>query len=140
MKAPLARFAYVIIFLVVVTYAFFAYPKGMHAWQDKQRVIVVGERSLGDCFMNGRVPLPEGRGELLFRTGLLERAGPAAPGGGVKPDHQVALTKEQEHALRIWFNKQEQPFNAVNLKEAGPKDPQLARAVEVLKAALTKSG
>src|SRR5438477_12585873 len=39
MKAPLARFAYVIIFLVVVTYAFFAYPKGMHAWQDKQRQI-----------------------------------------------------------------------------------------------------
>jgi cell division protein FtsB len=39
MKAPLARFAYVIVFLVVATYAFFAYPKGMHAWQEKQRQI-----------------------------------------------------------------------------------------------------
>ena len=39
MKAPLTRFAYVMIFLVVVTYAFFAYPKGMHAWEDKQRQI-----------------------------------------------------------------------------------------------------
>src|SRR5437763_16968005 len=39
MKVPLARFAYVIVFLVVVTYAFFAYPKGMHAWEDKQRQI-----------------------------------------------------------------------------------------------------
>jgi len=39
MKAPLTRFAYAIVFLVVVTYAFFAYPKGMHAWQDKQRQI-----------------------------------------------------------------------------------------------------
>lgn len=39
MKAPLTRFAYVMIFLVVVTYAFFAYPKGMHAWQEKQHQI-----------------------------------------------------------------------------------------------------
>ena len=39
MKGPLTRFAYVIVFLVVVTYAFFAYPKGMHAWQEKQRQI-----------------------------------------------------------------------------------------------------
>jgi cell division protein FtsB len=39
MKAPLTRFAYAIIFLVVVTYAFLAYPKGMHAWEDKQRQI-----------------------------------------------------------------------------------------------------
>ena len=45
MKAPLGpssitvRFAYVIVFLAVVTYAFFAFPKGMHAWQEKQRQI-----------------------------------------------------------------------------------------------------
>jgi cell division protein FtsB len=39
MKAPLTRFAYAIVFLVVVSYAFFAYPKGMHAWEDKQRQI-----------------------------------------------------------------------------------------------------
>ena len=39
MKAPLTRFAYAIVFLLVVTYAFLAYPKGMHAWEDKQRQI-----------------------------------------------------------------------------------------------------
>ena len=39
MKAPLTRFAYIMIFLIVVTYAFFAYPKGMHAWQEKQHQI-----------------------------------------------------------------------------------------------------
>jgi len=27
------------VFLVAVTYAFFAYPKGMHAWQEKQSQI-----------------------------------------------------------------------------------------------------
>lgn len=39
MKAPLTRFAYVMVFLLVVTYAFFAFPKGMHGWQEKQRQI-----------------------------------------------------------------------------------------------------
>jgi len=45
MKAPVTRIAYVIVFLVVVTYAFFAYPKGMHAWQEKERLIEVKEKS-----------------------------------------------------------------------------------------------
>jgi len=39
MKAPLTRFAYVMIFLVAVSYAFFAFPKGVHAWQEKQRQV-----------------------------------------------------------------------------------------------------
>jgi cell division protein FtsB len=39
MKASLTRFVYLIVFLVAVGYAFVAFPKGMHAWQEKQRQI-----------------------------------------------------------------------------------------------------
>jgi cell division protein FtsB len=39
MKASLTRFGYVFVFLVAVGYAFFAFPQGMRAWQDKQRQI-----------------------------------------------------------------------------------------------------
>jgi len=39
MKVPLIRLAYAVVFLAAVTYAFFAFPKGMRAWQDKQRQI-----------------------------------------------------------------------------------------------------
>jgi hypothetical protein len=39
MKAPVTRAAYVIVFLLAVIYAFLAFPKGMHAWQEKQREI-----------------------------------------------------------------------------------------------------
>jgi cell division protein FtsB len=39
MKAPLTRFAYLLVFLVVVGYAFIAFPRGVRAWQDKQRQI-----------------------------------------------------------------------------------------------------
>ena len=47
MKAPLTRFAYVIVFLVVAAYAFFAYPKGMHAYHEKQRQIEEMEKHNG---------------------------------------------------------------------------------------------
>ncbi len=39
MKAPLTRFTYVLVFVVAVSYAFFAFPQGVRAWQDKQREI-----------------------------------------------------------------------------------------------------
>jgi cell division protein FtsB len=39
MKAPLTRFTYVLVFLVAAGYAFFAFPQGVRAWQDKQRQI-----------------------------------------------------------------------------------------------------
>jgi cell division protein FtsB len=41
MKVPLARFAYLIVFLVVSTYAFVTLrgPHGIHALREKQRVI-----------------------------------------------------------------------------------------------------
>jgi cell division protein FtsB len=39
MKAPLTRFALLLVFLAAVSYAFVAFPRGMRAWQDKQRQI-----------------------------------------------------------------------------------------------------
>jgi cell division protein FtsB len=45
MKAPFTRFALLIVFLTAVSYAFIAFPKGMHAWQDKQRLIQEKEKS-----------------------------------------------------------------------------------------------
>jgi cell division protein FtsB len=39
MKASLTRFGYIVVFLVAVAYAFFAFPQGMHSWREKQRQI-----------------------------------------------------------------------------------------------------
>jgi cell division protein FtsB len=44
MKLPVTRFAYAIVFLLAVTYAVFAFPKGIHGWQEKQRQIQVMEK------------------------------------------------------------------------------------------------
>ena len=45
MKAPLTRFALLFVFLMAVSYAFVAFPKGIHAWQEKQRQIQEKEKS-----------------------------------------------------------------------------------------------
>ena len=45
MKAPLTRFALLFVFLLAVSYAFVAFPKGMHAWREKQRQIQEKEKS-----------------------------------------------------------------------------------------------
>ena len=44
MKVPFTRVAYVIVFLLAAIYAFFAFPKGMHGWQEKQRQIQALEK------------------------------------------------------------------------------------------------
>ena len=45
MKAPFTRLALLTVFLIAVAYAFAAFPKGMHAWQEKQRQIQEKEKS-----------------------------------------------------------------------------------------------
>ena len=44
MKAPLTRIATITAILLVVIYAFFAFPRGVHAWEAKQRQIREAER------------------------------------------------------------------------------------------------
>ena len=39
MKAPLTRFALLLVFLAAVSYAFVAFPRGMRTWQERQRLI-----------------------------------------------------------------------------------------------------
>ena len=45
MKAPLTRFALLLVFLAAVSYAFVAFPRGMRVWQDKQRLIDEKEKT-----------------------------------------------------------------------------------------------
>jgi len=45
MKAPLTRIALLVVFLGAVSYAFVAFPRGMHSWRDRQRIIEEKEKS-----------------------------------------------------------------------------------------------
>ena len=45
MKAPLTRLALLLVFLGAVSYAFVAFPRGMHSWRERQHIIEEKEKS-----------------------------------------------------------------------------------------------
>jgi carboxyl-terminal processing protease len=108
------------------------------ALQDNGRATLVGQPTRNGGFVTSLVPLPDGQGALALRTGQVERAA-RDRGWPVQPDHAVPISKKQREALVEWFqakNHLEQPGSAA---DRPPEDPQLARAVELLRAALKKA-
>lgn len=108
------------------------------ALQDAGRATLVGERTRGEGFVNTLLPLPEGGGSLVLRTGRLERV---AKGRGwpIEPDHAVALDKAGAEAVLKWLRAKERSAPPADA-DRPPEDPQLARAVELLKAEAAKEG
>ncbi len=109
------------------------------ALQDNGRAAVVGEPTRNSGFVNSRVALPDGRGAVSFRTGRLERV---AKGRGwpVEPDHAVTPTKTQRDAVVEWLRAKGRPPEPGSAADKAPEDPQLDKAVELLRAALKKGG
>ena len=58
-------------------------------------------------------------------------------GWPVKPDHAVAMDPKQREALTLWHRKQELADEPTDDK--APDDPQLARAVELLREEIKKA-
>jgi hypothetical protein len=54
----------------------------------------------------------------------------------VRPNHSVKLNRQQREQLFGWFGDQERGPSPADRK--APADPQLAKALEVLRAALEK--
>ncbi len=106
------------------------------ALQDNGRAVVVGDRTLSDGYCRSLVPLPDGQGMLRLRTGRLERGKPTQDGWGVQPHYTVALNQDQQKSLFIWQNANARPERPADAPERAPEDPQLAKAVELLRAAL----
>ena len=107
------------------------------ALQDNGRAAVVGEPTAGDGYVATFVPLPDDQGAVWLRTGMVERAGRrAAPGWGVQPDHTVKLTTKQDRNLRVWLAEQARSRPSA---AKAPEDPQLDKALELLRAALKKA-
>jgi carboxyl-terminal processing protease len=103
------------------------------ALQDNGRAVLVGEPTKNDYYVNSVVALPDGKRGIIFRTGILERAAKER-GWPVKPDHVVAMDAKAKETLAEWQRKQEIADKRTEGK--APPDPQLAKAVELIRDAL----
>jgi carboxyl-terminal processing protease len=121
------------------------------ALQANGRAVVVGRPLRGPIYATSLVTLPERQGGLLLRTGVLERppaakgssaekhaAEPASPPAAVavQPDHEVAVDRKPMQDLYEWWHEQDSPEPRAGTKH--PDDPQLTKAVTVLRDAMAK--
>jgi C-terminal peptidase prc len=102
------------------------------ALQDNGRAILVGEPSGADGFAATLVGLPDQLGAIAVRTARLERA-VKDRGWPVQPDHRVASSKAQRKAVANWLRYKGFPELPAGVVEKPPEDPQLSRAVELLR-------
>jgi hypothetical protein len=125
------------------------------ALQDNGRAVLVGEpvgarvpeRSLdgepagppeAGRYVTTLFHLPDDRGGIMLRTARLERAAEER-GWPVRPDQVVSVARKQRDTLLEWSRRQEMSDPPAGATDRPPDDPQLAKAVEILRAALQKS-
>jgi carboxyl-terminal processing protease len=108
------------------------------ALQDRGRATLVGWPSEGSMWESSLVPLPDEQGALLLRTGKIERVARADKtlGGALVPDHRVGIERKELDAVLEWRVAQNSPEPKADAKP--PSDPQLNKAVTVLREALAK--
>jgi C-terminal peptidase prc len=102
------------------------------ALQDNGRAILVGEPATAEGYATSVVGLPEQLGAIAVRTSRLERAAKDR-GWPVQPDHKVAASKAQRAAVASWIRYKGFSELPAGVNEKPPEDPQLTRAVELLR-------
>jgi C-terminal peptidase prc len=108
------------------------------ALQDNGRALVVGETTKCDGYINSLLPLPDSSESIILRTARMERAakGKSWP---IQPDHPVPLNDNQRAAVLAWLRQKEKSEPA-GADDRPPDDPQLNKAIDLLRAALGASG
>jgi carboxyl-terminal processing protease len=109
------------------------------ALQDLKRAIVVGETSFGKGSVQSIIPLKDAEGRdcglRLTTSKYYTPSKRVIHENGIIPDIYVALTEEDERKLTEWRNRIPDELQPEDFKpEAAPRDPQLERALDVLKA------
>ena len=110
------------------------------ALQDNRRAVLVGQPMKGDHYERSFVSLQDGQGVVHTMTGIAERGVPradgsaAAAGWRVRPDHEAVMDRKQQENWLEW--RRDQEINRAPADAKVPEDPQLAKAVALLRAAL----
>jgi carboxyl-terminal processing protease len=108
------------------------------ALHDSGRATLVGSPAQMDGFVKSIVALPGRKENLVLPTAHVDRP-KAELGWPLQPDVAVQNSPEEKKAIMEWATKVEQTDKLLDPKTPSPTDPQLARAVEVLRAELAKA-
>jgi len=108
------------------------------ALHDNGRALLVGESSIMDGYIKSMIELPGQKESLVLATGRVERP-KAELGWPLKPDFAVKLQSEQRTELMSWTEQQEDCDRTIDAETKAPADPQLAKAIELLRAELAKT-
>jgi C-terminal processing protease CtpA/Prc len=115
------------------------------ALQDRGRATLVGDMPKTELAVTSLVYLPQERGALMLRTGRMERSERAAATEQQRlaaaesrlwPDHHVAVVRKQMEAVEMWRQQQQSPEPKADAKP--PADPQLDKAIDLLRGALAE--
>jgi carboxyl-terminal processing protease len=106
------------------------------ALQDWGRAVVLGTQSFGKGSVQTIIPLSDGSGLRLTTAKYYTPKGRSIHGKGITPDIVVEVPKVVAAVAKEGGNgeKEKAPAPAVNPMEDLKKDPQLQRAVDLLKA------
>jgi carboxyl-terminal processing protease len=110
-------------------------PAVAAALQDNRRAVLIGQPTRNDGLVKRLVELPDNLGVITLLSGRLERA-VAGRGWPLRPDHEIALTASQQKEVHRWLEEKQMTELPAGRTDAPPVDPQLAKAIGVLQAAL----
>ena len=108
------------------------------ALHDSGRAELVGEPTTLDGFVKSIIELPGQKESLVLATGRVERA-KADQVWPLQPDYLVKQEGNVRAELMKWTHQQETTDEKIDPKAKAPIDPQLAKAVKILRSELAKA-
>jgi carboxyl-terminal processing protease len=118
------------------------------ALRNNQRAILVGGEAKDRHLVTTLVHLPDGKGAISVRTGVVEFPNPRPAGKTeegdaaqqiIKVDHVVKVSAKQKEDLTKWFFAKNVSRLPQGVSDEPPDDPQLAKAVKLVQEALAKA-
>jgi carboxyl-terminal processing protease len=108
------------------------------ALHDSGRAELVGEPTNLDGFVKSVIELPGQKESLILATGRVERA-KAGQVWPLQPDYLVGQDIKVHTELTKWTHQQETTDETIDPNAKAPADPQLAKAIKILRSELAKA-
>jgi C-terminal peptidase prc len=105
------------------------------ALHDNRHAIIIGQPPKAEGYIKTAIDLPNGIGSAMVRTARLERAD-QKHGWPLEPDYPVTITSRQRGTIEEWLMQKDFTELPAGSTDEVPADPQLQKAVTLLKQSL----